>query len=167
MHKFILAAALALAAAPATAAPVLTEFLVNVQFSNFPGVAFGDAFKIDVRHDDAFATPGIAALTPGAGLLDVTIDIGGKVIDDSDDFEFPLFPLLTLLDGKIELLSLITADYKFELLGFPGLVFVTDSAGRGELFIAGTAQQVPAPGAIALLGLGAMFLASARHLRLV
>lgn len=163
MLKYLLPLALLAAAGPADAAPVFVEYRIGVLFSGLPGVAIGDTGRLALRYDDAFATPGIAELTPGAGLLDARIAIGPLLIDDSDDIDFPDFPLLTLLNGEIDFFELITDLYEFELFAGSSTLTVTQPGDGGSLFLVATAQQVPEPAAIALFGLSLLTFGTARR----
>lgn len=163
MLKLVLPAMLMLVAGPAIAAPIVAECRVGVLFSGLPGVVIGDNARIAIRYDNAFATSGVAELTPGAGLLDAMIEIGRQMIDDSDDVDFSNFPYLQLLDGEIDYFSLVNDVYEIELFASTSFVTITQPGDGGSLFLVGTAERVPEPAGVALLGLAAVILASVRR----
>lgn len=134
------ATALALAAAllPAQAAPVQFDFSTTVSTGPFLGEV-GTGF---IRFDDAFAASSAVSPGPAAGSLEIGFTFLGQTFHETNDQDFPNFPLVTLFDGLPVAIDFVLAD------GFSGVDFANSSIGlialQGAL-LPGIAGQLLAP----------------------
>lgn len=90
-------ATLALTAAllPAQAAPVQFDFSATVSTGAFLGET-GTGF---IRFDDAFGGAGSVSPGVGNGSLEIGFTFLGQTFHETNDQDFPNFPLVTLFDG--------------------------------------------------------------------
>jgi len=168
-----LTAALTAAQLPAQAAPVQFNFSTTVGSGVFSGEV-GTGF---IRFDDAFA--GADSVSPGAlgGSLEIGFTFLGQTFHETNDQDFPNFPLVTLFAGAPVAIDFVLVD------GASGVNFGNPSIGaiflQGAL-LPGAAgglvapidiqlaqdpppQDLPEPGTFALAGLALLGLALGRR----
>ncbi len=161
--------ALALTAAllPAQAALVQFDFSAPVTAGAFAGeVGTGS-----LRFDDAFG--GFVSPGAGNGSLEIDFTFGGQTFHETNDQDFPNFPLVTLFDGLPVAIDFVLAD------GFSGVDFANHAIGlialQGALLpgaggrlqapidIQPAQQELPEPTTYALAGVGLLALGLSRR----
>lgn len=121
---------LATALLPVQAAPVQFEFSAPISSGPF----FGEVGTGVIRFDDALGGSTVSAGAANGGL-EIDFTFLGQTFHETNDQDFPNFPLVTLFDGVPVGIDFVLAD------GFSGVNFANDAIGLIAL------QGVLLPGA--------------------
>jgi len=155
----------------AMAIPVNVDISGVVDFAdpipNAFGLVAGDTISGSAYIPDAdLDLVGPQTYTPNEGLL-LSFTIGSLIFDETQDFGYPGFPTLTLLDGAFFDLNFLALDFSFLFGASFGTWVASDLFSVDSLIgsFDAVATSVPEPGTMSLLGAGLVVLAGAKRRR--
>lgn len=154
---------------PALAATITYDFTLNVTSGSLAGIQGSGFFS----YDDSTLT-GIGLETLGdSEELSISFDFLGKAYNETDDTDFPDFPLVQFQDSSLLGLSFFTAkndEFRFQIensapnpdvLGGNEFTFSSPRDIEGSGVVNYSLRPVPEPGTVSgvvLLGLGGLLL---------
>ena len=158
--------AFASAVQSANAAPIMQTIsgvITSAEVANSVGLKVGDTLTGTVTFDSALLTGvGQKVLTPRTDpVLALRITLGSLVFEAGDDDEFPDFPELEFVDGRLVDLDFLVEfernGEQFEISLSGGKI--TIEGGREQIIADGDfsidrAVAIPEPATLALLGFG-------------